>query len=355
MEWIVPYKALFFLVLLLTYWLIFGTWEVLYTSFYVANFPVFALFHGFIKPVWKNLNLIVALLEKRFASVLLYTSNFLVNLKKYFKFRLVSTFVFLVAVILIFLKVNDGLIGICSWIILLYLISHYMLKIYTTLASTNLFSSLNEFFNGARFDFKSRKLEKDNLKEDRYSNKKIDNLVLGFFLYRLSKKFLVELVESPRLIIYYLLSFTYTFFLSIFSLAVVHYGQYIINPNNYSSELAISFNHFFYLSINAIISIEATVIKPVGVIPQYLYTVGAFIGYMIAIIYISLLFGVLIKRHNYAINKLSQTIDRETILLQSSLEKYHGISIQEAIIKVKTDDKKIAKTIEYFESIEIPQ
>ncbi len=328
---IINWKFLFFLVIFLLHILFFGFKATLITTLYISFFPFIIFFKGLFKFIKDNYIYIFSLIQKHALNLLFFTTTFISNLLKHFKFRLYSFLLFCIAILFSLSSKNLILLEISQYYILLYLFIHFSYRIYTSLAPPNVFTKLISSFDELE--------KKSTLKCDAqvgtekipYEEHKLEELsILAFFVVK-GKILFQHLKESPRLIIYFILSLLYTILLTIFSLALVHYAEYKIIPTSYQVISHVSFYNFLHFSLSSLLLIENYKIVAVGDFSNMILTISGILRFVIGGIYTVLLLNVVKNQYNYTLNSIIRKFDVEERKLSQILSNRFNAKIEDSV------------------------
>ena len=345
--WLINLRFFFFFSIFFIFWLIFGFKEFVLTVAYLFVFPLIFFIGKPIVFLYKNAEILIYFIGKNIVNFLIISGTFISNIKKYFKLRVLFTLLFFTSCIIIFIDNNQKLTIVAICYLLFFLGVHFISRIYIAFAPSTLFQKINDFLNGASFNIKKKALEKRaeaNFKNP-YENKELEQIVIFSYLISYFRTIFRDILESPRLIAYYLFSLLYTFSITVLVLGFIHLGLYNLNPADYAIKADPNLGLFIYLGLNSIINVNITQITAIGKLSQYILTLGGLIGYLVGIVYIFLLLGILVKRYNYTISKIISSLEREEKNISYSIQKEYNLSFDEATQQVKEKDENHAKVI----------
>lgn len=323
--WIVEWKFVFISLIVMVFILLFGVKEftktLLFILFYPLIFPSVKIFNYF----KKNSSIAIKFLQRNYFPILVFITNYLANIYKHFRFRLMVTYAFILCLFITYNTNKPVVYTICGWVLFLYILIHYSYRIYIATKPSPFFNKILSIFDNEG----GKTNESYFTKIKRYE----DAAVFSFLLVK-GKEFLQQIKTTPYLILYFTLSLIYSIVLSIIILGSLHYILYKLDDISYT----ISNYHmylFYLLGLNSLLSIDTNLIIPKGELSNLLVTFGGLLKWLLSIIYGVFLFNILKNHYNYTLDQILNRFENEEDKIKLLLKEKYDKEIECAVEEIK--------------------
>ena len=323
--WLLEWKFIFISLLVILFILVFGVKEfakaMFFILFYPLIFPSVKLFNYF----KKNSGIVIKFLQRNYFPILVFITNYLSNIYKHFRFRLIVSYLFILCLFIIYNTKKPLVYIICSWIMFFYLLVHYSYRIYIATKPSPFFNKILSLFDNGG--------SKTN--DSYFTNiKRFEEAAVFSFLLVKGKEFLRQIKTTPYLILYFTLSFIYSIVITIITLGSLHYTIYQLDNVSYS----ISNYHtylFYLLGLNSLLSLDTSLIIPKGEISNLLITFGGLLKWLLSLIYGVFLFNILKSHYNYTLDQILNRFEIEEGKIQLLLKEKYNKDMDSAIKEIE--------------------
>lgn len=340
-SWLISYKLILFLSLIIVSWLLLGNSEFGKAFSFILFYPVILLFWSIPFSLIKR---------RRWFLVFTYLSGFISTITN-FKKNLILVALFLISSAFI-LNSNNEFASYTSAVVLL-LISFFILirKVYfaftpssifaintktivSFLEKNNLGEKLLENNSNEGAESKSElienteitKIEKSDEIPYKFSTLILTNRVLTF----LSRK-LRRFKESRVYIVFFIISLLFTFAVSVVLFGLINYGIYKLNPASFAISGQSSYFLFLYYSFNALIMNSISAIEPKSFLAMLINMTQIVYGIVLIIILIGIIVSVNTDKYRNDIDEVIGAFDSQSEDVAQVLELNFKITLQQAI------------------------
>lgn len=346
--WIVEFRLFWFLLIVSVCWIYMGGREFVKTILYIFSYPVTFFLGEIVRGIIKYFDIVLKFFGGDFFNLILFVGNYFIGIKKHLSFRVFLLLLMVSSIVFIFRTDNMIVQYIAICYLLFYLLIHYFLKVKAIFSPTTLFSSLDNLIIKLKSNLNRKSDSEEKKVKNLYDNAKLDFLVFWYFLLGFVRKKVKDFTHSPKIVLYYVLSLCYSIFLTVLIFNAIYFSVFKLYPHSFEFEGNCSFVSFTILSINSLISMEPNIIKPVALFPSILITIEGLTGWMLSIIYITILFIIIIKHYNATVERIVSNIEFELKTIEGYMQTKHELSLSEAIEKLRENENNSITAIDYF-------
>ncbi|KAA3633536.1 MAG: two pore domain potassium channel family protein [Calditrichaeota bacterium] len=295
--------------------------ETIVIVFIIIRFKkfMFYLFGFFMFP----LKLVFWIFPKKLfrLSIIVYLAiNEMLNVIKSFKYKVISSLLYILASYLIIYNANMYMMLISLCIIVSILVLHYINRFTTITRPVLILQQLFDFLLVAWEKKKQKFLDQmnslikyeSNIKE--YKQKKIElvNEIWGYNrFFKRTSNFLNHHKSNLTVVYYFVISIIYTLFFTILSFALVFVSISKIDVNSFSSRQVLTFWDSIYFSFNTIFTTEFINYYPITSISKIFVVSEVVLGVFIGVILFLLFTSVIVENYKTLSNKISSKLDTE--------------------------------------------
>ncbi len=336
------YRFFLFVTVFLAYWCTFRSGATLRLIAYVLAYPLvisFRISKRLIPRLSSTLRALPDNMRSMLAGLLI---GYLSNIRSFFRLRVFLAWATVLAVLGIYFT-NDRFLLITAVIYLVaFLFAYYILRVLAALNSVGLDLDISRL-DIDNFLSPSPKLAK---KYQADPKRKQRDQIFRYYLLLRFRKLVDDFSRAHHLVLYYIGAVLHTLLLTIVLLGFAHSGLYKIQPSEYTVLANPSFMSFVHLATNSVLSLDTTLIVPIGVAAHWLFTIGAFIGYLMALIYITVFLGILITRQNQTLGKLLKDTELVANRIVNLIEEEHGKHPDQLVAELSATDQEAHKEFE---------
>ena len=342
MSWIINFKLILILSVIVLSWVILGNQEFLKVFCFILFYPIILFFWSI--PVG-------LILRRRWFGVFTYLSGFISTITNFKKNLILITF-FLLSSACIFNFSNAYLIY--SSTIILILISLFILtrKAYFAFTPSSIFAintktivnyleenSLGENLLKNNLDEEQEEEESEEIvktkitetqKSDEIPNKVTMLIFANRTLYFFAEN-LKRFKESRVYVVFFIISLLFTFVASVVLFSLINYGIYKLDPLSFSMSGYDGYFIFLYYSFNALIMNSVSVVVPKTFISMAINMFQISYGIILIIILIGIIISVNTQKYKDDIDQVIHAFNTQCEDVEHIFEMNFKITIRQAI------------------------
>lgn len=327
-------------------WLVLGNQRFRSFVAYVLFYPLVILLWKIPKSLFRNWAVTIAFSPALYSLITTFRSRFIIG-----------TFAILSA-LAITVSQNAALLITAMVVLGIYLCAHYAQRFRIAFQPSNVFTDIAQLVRKLWQHFREIAVEKElravaelDPNSDEYKEKHRQNLS-NMFIQILMLRFLAgrlrEVAASRKMDLYFIVALVYTFLLTAVIFAFQYSALEKVAPGSFQLPGSPSFWTFLAFSFGTLLPSDFSRVfphSPTAAVMAYLELAS---GFVMVIIFVSVLFAILRERYREDIDKVIEELNRSADTLDALIHREYRLSLEEAEAALVEANPDLVKTITLF-------